>query len=161
MSNNGNEIIVNEDLKNTDDLDTLNKVKRVRHEVENYLANIDKTEVQGIYDYNNIINIMNKHLRNIYKTLDLEFEEISLLELKDENGEVATEFKHFVVGYCFRNDTEETFYNCRIVNARTKAEAIYKYQKSIETMDNSLECFGVYDENEKYCSSIENKDIIE
>ena len=163
MSNsvNGEEVIV----------DKLTKAKKIStnlsynlqlltERVKTNIQTVDTSDVEDVTQCNEIIKLLNELLESISSNQKGNFEPIPFVSLTDEDGNIVTENKDLVVGYFFIEDSVATYYKCRIVNARTYKEAIYKYQKYLNIIDSSITCFGIYDETSEYCKAIENLEKI-
>ena len=97
---------------------------------------------------------MSKNQNNSYKRLNY-------VKLTDDYGNIATEYKIWVVGEEYFEDGKPTYYKRRIVRARTPKEAVYKYKKEDIYADTSIKCLGEKDNVSAYSLGIENEEVID
>ena len=124
------------------------------------IDSVDSTEVEEVDEYNNIVNMLNELIETISGFQKTELNKIELLYLTDDDGVVADGLKTYVVGHYFLEEEKENYYKCRIVNARTSKEAVYKYKKEYQTVDTSITCFGLYEDGLMCNSYIEGQEVI-
>lgn len=132
------------------------KLQLLTERVKTNIQNVDTSDIEDVTQCNEIIKLLNKLLESISDNQKGNYKPFPLVSLTDEDGNVVTEFRDLVVGYFFIEDSIATYYKCRIVNARTYKEAVYKYQKDLNIFDTSITCLGEYDETSEYCKAIEN-----
>lgn len=129
--------------------------------VKSCIQSVDSSEIEDVTNCNEIIGLLNKLLENISSNQKREYKPFEEVKLTNELGEVVTEYSDLVVGYLFVDNSIDSYYKCRIVHARTAKEAIYKYKKALQVVDDNICCFGVYSESADYCQHIEDMEKID
>lgn len=124
------------------------------------IDSVDSTEVEEVDEYNKIVSLLNELIETISRFQRTELNRIEPLCLTDDDGVIAEDLKTYVVGHYFIEEEKENYYKCRIVNARTPKEAIYKYKKEYQTVDTSITCFGLYGDGLICNSYIEEQEVI-
>jgi hypothetical protein len=163
MSNsiNGEDVIVDKLTKaKRISTDLSYKLQLLTERVQTNIQNVDTSDVEDVTQCNEIIKLLNKLLESISDNHKGNFKPFPLVSLTDEDGNVVTDNRDLVVGYFFIEDSIATYYKCRIVEARTYKEAVYKYQKKLNLIDSSITCFGEYSEDSEYCKAIEDLEKI-
>lgn len=125
------------------------------------VESVDTSEIEEVEEYNKIVKLLNELIETISKNQHTELSKFDFLSLTNEEGNLATDFKLFVVGHYFLEEEKEKYYKCRIVNARTSKEALYKYNKEYQTVDTSVVCFGLYGEEIDCNRYIEEQKVID
>lgn len=162
--------MVNSD-KNEENLNKLSVSKKVsenlsynlqqlNEKVCNCITNIDTSNVENVLFCNGVIDKLNDLIDIISQNQGTIFEKLQYLNLTDDLGQVATEYKLWVVGEFFVENGVSQYYKRRIVEARTPKEAIYAYKKVDSSLGNSLICFGEQDESQEYSQGIDNMEVI-
>lgn len=124
------------------------------------IQSVDTSDVEDVEHCNNIIKLLNDLLAKISTNQNTEYTPFDEIPLTDEDGNIVTEYKDFVVGYYFLENNKESYYKCRIVSARTSKEAIFKYQKKVDIIDDSVSCFGEYIEDAPYNEALDDMEKI-
>lgn len=122
---------------------------------------VDSSEIEEVEEYNKIVGLLNELIGTISENQQTKLNQIDFLYLTDDLGNLAEDFKLFVVGHYYLEEEKEKYYKCRVVNARTSKEALYKYKKEYQTVDTSVACFGLYDEELEYNRYIEEQKVID
>ena len=101
------------------------------------------------------LQLLNERFMACIKNVDsTEIEEV-------DYGNVANDYKIWVVGEEYFEDGKPTYYKRRFVRARTPKESIYKYKQVDKFADTSISCIGEKDGVSPYCFGVENEEIIE
>lgn len=124
------------------------------------IENIDTSSVEDIEYANSIIDKLNTLVDSLSNE-KTEFSKFKYINLTDEYGNVATEYKLWVCGQFILVKGQNEYYKRRIVRARTPKEAVYKYTKVDNSLGNNLSCLGIKDAESEYSLGIENEEIIE
>ena len=124
------------------------------------IKNVDSSEIEEveyanslIVKFNDLIDFMNRSQNNSFKRL-------SYIKLTDEFGNVANDYKIWVVGEEYFEEGKPTYYKRRFVRARTPKEAVYKYKQEDKFADISISCLGEKDGISPYCFGVENEEVI-
>lgn len=135
-------------------------LQQLNEKVCNCITNIDTSSVENVLFCNGVIDKLNDLIDIISKNQGTVFEKLQYINLTDDMGQVATEYKLWVVGEFFVENGVSQYYKRRIVEARTPKEAVYVYKKVDTSLGNSLICFGEQDENQEYSQGIDNMEVI-
>ena len=125
------------------------------------VGDIDTSEVEDVNFINELIGQFNDLIDTMSKNQKNKFKKLRYIKLTDDEGNPVTEYKHWIVGEEYIENGKSSYYNRRIVRARSPKEAIYKYKKTNSLLANSLTCFGIQDKHSDYSLNLEVEDIID
>lgn len=125
------------------------------------IKNVDSTEIEEVDYANSLIEKFNDLIDFMSKNQNNSFNRLNYIKLTDDYGNVANDYKIWVVGEEYFEDGKPTYYKRRFVRARTPKESIYKYKQVDKFADTSISCIGEKDGVSPYCFGVENEEIIE
>lgn len=125
------------------------------------IKTLDTSEVEEVEYVNTLIGRLNDLIDFMSVKQNNSYSRLDYVKLTDDYGNVATEYKLWVVGEFYIDNDVASYYKRRIVRARTPKEAIYKYKLVDNTATSSLICFGEKDMESDYSLNIENEEIID